>query len=228
MSSASLVAVRLDRLAIDPETPSIRRMAAHDVLWNVELIEQILSCTSPATFICFSKTCRTARTLVNEWTRRIFDVNKHLARFFRDPLTFRAVQASTGTLISGSNALQFLDRTVYEDSDLDLYVAWGAELVVGRYLRSDGYVFAPSDWQGPDFEEEFEDIDWSDDEPHDYNFTPSSSTIGFRVYNFVRPSSHKISYKKVQLVVSQRSPLECVFQFHSSKYALNLLTRSWY
>jgi hypothetical protein len=223
MSSASLVAVRLDRLAIDPETPSIRRMAAHDVLWNVELIEQILPCTSPATFICFSKTCRTARALVNEWTRRVFDINKHLVRFFSDPRAFRALQASTGTLISGSNALQFLDRTVYEDSDLDLYLSVGVELVVGQYLQGEGYAFAPSNSQSPDFEEQILNAQDSDDELSDYWGGSSSDGPVPRVYNFERLSPDRRLRRKVQLVVTEDSPLQRVLKFHSSAFRCYLL-----
>jgi hypothetical protein len=222
MSSASLVTVHLNRLALDPETPSIRRVAAHDVLWNVELIEQILPCTSPATFICFSKTCRTARILVTDWSRRVFDINNHLARFFSDPRAFRALQASTGTLISGSNALQFLDRTIYEDSDLDLYMSSGVELAVGRYLQGDNYTFVTRNSQNTDFEEWVEDVQWSDDEAEDY-WGNTSSSVSLRVYNFVRSSGDKLFHRKIQLVVSERSPLETVLQFHSSTSALDTL-----
>ena len=48
-----------------------------------------------------------------------------LARFFPDPgdvLAFRQLQTELQSLVSGSHALQLLDRTVYQDSDLDLYV----------------------------------------------------------------------------------------------------------
>ena len=60
---------------------------------------------------------------------------KLLSRYFHHPETFRHLQATTGTVISGSSALQFFDRSYYAKSDLDLYVplAWRAK--VGQYLQ---------------------------------------------------------------------------------------------
>ena len=42
-------------------------------------------------------------------------------RYFADPAAFRELQLRTGLIISGSTALQFLDRTTYEGADLDIY-----------------------------------------------------------------------------------------------------------
>ena len=49
-------------------------------------------------------------------------INNHLSRFFPDPIVFRSLQARTANLVSGSNALQFSDRTSYEEADTDVYV----------------------------------------------------------------------------------------------------------
>ncbi|KAG8819209.1 hypothetical protein FRC19_010028, partial [Serendipita sp. 401] len=59
-------------------------------------------------------------------------------------LRFRSIQAETGTLISGSQALQFFDRAHYLDSDLDLYVSCRHTLTVGLFLLSIGYRFEPT------------------------------------------------------------------------------------
>lgn len=48
--------------------------------------------------------------------RVAFDINRCLSRFFTSPSAFRSLQARTGTLISGSIALQFLDRVRYHDT----------------------------------------------------------------------------------------------------------------
>lgn len=78
---------------------------------------------SSATIYRLGSTCHFARRAMKEYTRRAFDIQKHFTRFFTDPITFRCLQARTLAVVSGSNALQFLDRTVYPNSDLDLYVS---------------------------------------------------------------------------------------------------------
>lgn len=55
------------------------------------------------------------------------------------------MQARLAILISGSNALQFLDSTFYPESDLDLYVWEDSVEEVGHWLMEhEGYSFAPS------------------------------------------------------------------------------------
>ncbi|KAF7969313.1 hypothetical protein HWV62_27749 [Athelia sp. TMB] len=97
---------------------------------------------SPAALIKFSRTCQAAYNSVQSWRAKAFAINTHLSRFFLDPIGFRNLQARTGSLISGSNALQFLDRTFYEESDLDLYVHSAHGIEVGIHLMTlEGYVY---------------------------------------------------------------------------------------
>src|SRR5882762_8146146 len=92
------------------------------LLTNHIILQTILTLTSsPVTIIRLSWTCRAVRNIVEWYVQHTFDINRHLSRYFPDPKAFRSVQARTATLIGGSNALQFLDRTVYENADLDLY-----------------------------------------------------------------------------------------------------------
>ncbi|KAF9244263.1 hypothetical protein BU15DRAFT_86164 [Melanogaster broomeanus] len=71
----------------------------------------------------------------------------------RIALTFK-----TSTLISGSNALQFLDRTFYPESDLDIYTHPGHAFEVANFLvESEGYHFVPRDDQDQDWKEEIKD-----------------------------------------------------------------------
>jgi hypothetical protein len=205
----------LEHLSIGSQRASHPR--SHDVLWNVELVEQIFPCTSPATFLCFGKTCKTARALVHDWTRRIFDINRHLSRFFADPRAFRALQARTGTLISGSNALQFLDRIVYEDADLDLYLSRGFELDVGRHLEREGYVFSPSHA----FERSFALAVDAADRGYDSTWAEywnGTDSPPHRVYTFLRPTTMNQPSRKIQLIVSWGTPVESILGFHSSEH----------
>ncbi|KAI0076957.1 hypothetical protein K474DRAFT_1707755 [Panus rudis PR-1116 ss-1] len=83
--------------------------------------------------------------------RRRFDINKFLTRFFDDPLAFRSMQAETGALISGSMALQFLDRSFYPESDLDLYAEQKNSKQIEKWLIEAGYMFQPQKHQPPEF-----------------------------------------------------------------------------
>jgi hypothetical protein len=125
------------------------------------------------------------------------------------------MQAHTGTLISGSNALQFLDRTFYEGSDLDLYVDNINREEVGSYLQSVGYSFKPSNTQSPPFtgvayrrSGRTEIVDPSDD----------IEIYGMRgvagVFNFIKEGSPE---RKIQLITASHSPLEIILNFHSSE-----------
>ncbi|KAG1758073.1 hypothetical protein EDD22DRAFT_784371 [Suillus occidentalis] len=67
----------------------------------------------------------------------------YLSRYFSDPLQFRSLQARTGLVMSGSNALQFVDHTSYPESDLDLYAHPGHLYELMEWLESIGYNLTP-------------------------------------------------------------------------------------
>lgn len=211
--------------------------------WNSDFLDPIFSFSSPKDIIQLSKTCRLARTAIADYIRRAFNINKHLSRYFDNPVDFRSLQARTGTLISGSNALQFFDRSFYPDSDLDLYVPnmWAEE--VGIWMSQHGYVFKPLPAQLPDFfdalrityEPEIltplttqivaprDNIEW-------YRMRGVAS-----VFNFVRPYDdvHPVERNeiegdegdeerpfhglKIQIITATATPLEIILNFHSSK-----------
>lgn len=53
---------------------------------------------------------------------------------------FRALQADSGLLVSASQALQFLRRRYFENSDIDFYVGPGGATPVRAWLETDGYM----------------------------------------------------------------------------------------
>ncbi|KAF8184150.1 hypothetical protein K438DRAFT_1487164, partial [Mycena galopus ATCC 62051] len=83
------------------------------------------------------QTCRRIHSLVKD---ACFDADRLLFPFFgakaRD---FREIQAHTGTIISGSMALQFFNRLTWPNSDLDLYVSLPSASITVLFLVEAGY-----------------------------------------------------------------------------------------
>lgn len=198
--------------------------------------ESLLDHLSARSLVRFSAVCHLSRDLVFAYYRYRFSINQHLARFFEDPVAFRSLQARTGTLISGSNALQFFDRTHYPESDLDIYTYPGYAAEVGMELLKYGYEFVPSWYQtgGTGFEE----VEKLDHPPPSESTGPGNSlqalgdaatdadvfhlqlydVKGMRaVYCFTKGVGKQQPPLRLQLIATSTSPLECILGFHSSK-----------
>jgi hypothetical protein len=122
------------------------------VFKNSDLMHWAFSACEIQEILRFSSINRAMHEIVLSYMMRAFNIDRILSRFFPDPNAFRVLQRQTATLISGSQALQFLDRTFYPESDLDLYLFPGREWDVGRYLLQIGYTFAPHKHQLPTFQ----------------------------------------------------------------------------
>src|SRR5215471_8745599 len=127
-------------------------------------------------------------------------------------------------LISGSFALQFLNRLYYPESDLDIYVNWRYVAEIIRWIQGEGYVFQPQeDIPGETIDSALMRL--AQDTPvlppttmlmealqiEDY------TTMGLcMVFNFENDSK-VISPAKVQIITAARTPIEIILQYHSSK-----------
>lgn len=187
----------------------------HKIAFNNVIQEVILSCLSPIEFLRFGRTCRLVHSIVKRYIKRAFDINRFLARFFPDPVAFRKVQARTGTLLSGSSALQYLDRSSYPESDLDLYVPAQSDVQMIGWLVASGYSFIPATGHASDWREAVAQAKSSAFADHAYG------SDGIRaVFTFSKPSHRDPTTKlKVQCIIAERAPMELVLQFHSSKQA---------
>ena len=212
------------------------RDAAYDALFS--------HCT-PATIHHLSLACRAARRAVSDYNSRAYDINRHFNRFFRDPVAFRRMQMYTGSVVSGSSALQFFDRTLYPDADLDIYADKDQAEIVGKWIMDQagdslsgpgaqmGYNFVPRENQPPDFfaalkaaphqpaQAHPEEVD--EEVPPGY---PEALVSG--VFSFIA-NSHNGHELKVQLILCYEIPIKTILQFHSSECVLylgldNLLT----
>ncbi|KAF7969375.1 hypothetical protein HWV62_27462 [Athelia sp. TMB] len=104
------------------------------------IYEPILDHVPPCTIYSFGRVSKSARTCIENYHLVTFNINRHLATFLPDPIAFRSMQARTGAVISGSNVVQLLDRTYYNEADLDIYVNPGHGYEVGEHMiREQGF-----------------------------------------------------------------------------------------
>ncbi|KAF8176015.1 hypothetical protein BJ912DRAFT_987673 [Pholiota molesta] len=98
---------------------------------------------SAADLYRYARTCRTAHCVVQSYIKRAFQVHTLLERYFTpaEALQFRELQAQVGMFISGSTALQFLDRALYPETGLDLYVERRLRRAVALWLIAIGYTY---------------------------------------------------------------------------------------
>ena len=208
------------RIGLEDEFP---RGLSEAIIASPTIYDLIFDACSPAVLLRFSRTCKAATIAVRSYIRRALNINRLLSRYFDDPVAFRSIQASTGTLISGSTAVQFLGRWFYPDSDLDLYVPMRHSRKLGKWLMDAGYVFSPNTVQDADFFTELLKMV----ESHERNSLSTSKVNTGMVYrmpgvaaifNFLKavgPGSP--DFLKVQIIASLNSPIACIFDFHCSE-----------
>ncbi|EIM84863.1 uncharacterized protein STEHIDRAFT_61050 [Stereum hirsutum FP-91666 SS1] len=212
---------------VSEPNPGLQLPYFEDVFSRRPIYDIILSCLDIADLIRLGRTSKVARAALAEHSIRAYNINRHLRCFFDDPLSFRSLQARTGSLISGSNALQFLDRSFYPGSDLDVYVHPGHTLEVGNWLMNEeGYTFVPKNLQelGSTFEENVEE--W-DPFQRRYNEEEDASSYRGQVYRFSGVfhvySFEKKEVRKVQIVEARESAFTTILSFHST-CVMNLIS----
>ena len=197
----------------------VRVITFSGALLDVDLVlDNIFDFASPGTLFCFKRTCKRAKTAVESYFRRAFNINRHLSQFFDNPHDFRSLQARTCTLISGSNALQFFNRVRYEGSDLDLYAYYEHRLEVGHWLIRNGFAFQPASWQNEDFDIASRNCKHTS-EPDPPGERLKYHTQGvIAVFTFTKDHPEEEDAElKVQVVVALKAPMDVVMDFHSSK-----------
>ncbi|KAJ3769057.1 hypothetical protein FB446DRAFT_791761 [Lentinula raphanica] len=107
------------------------------------------------------RTCHTANIYVSAFQQRAYSIHRILSAYFtRDEVdSFRNLQAVIGMVISGSSALQFFNREVYDTndhrSDLDTYCVLSKGDAVGDWLLSHNYEYQPQRNQLPCFADDW-------------------------------------------------------------------------
>ena len=126
------------------------------------IVEHIFLYLAVGDILRMGRTCTAGRLAVIIFRNDHFSINRHLSHFFHHPLTFRSLQAATGTLISGSSTLQFLNRTLYANSNLDLYTHPSYAKEVRKWLIDvEGYQYLPKLTVDVASFEKVECVEWS-------------------------------------------------------------------
>ena len=190
---------------------------------------------SPGMLQRIARTCRAAREATVDYLTHALSARytRQLARFFpaaSDVSAFRQLQADLQFLVSGSQALQLLGRTVYPESDLDIYVWSHQAKIVGEWLLARGYRYSPYNIPPvrSTFEEALRDMSSLRGEPG-WNHVTTANQYGLPgalgAFNFKKHRSHEIDVTTgedvvttddVQIIVARESPLAAVLHFHSS------------
>ena len=156
-------------------------------------------------------------------------------------LHFRDLQAKTGMVISGSTALQFFERVLYPESDLDLYVEHQYMQPIALWLASIGYIYIPTNNQVVSEQHGINNpaISISATYPTleevlkvESPERPAYPTIGqyprifFRSINMGNINAITIlkfekgnelhEHRTIQITACPRSPVEMILNFHSS------------
>lgn len=189
------------------------------------IYDTLFAYLSPASIFRTARTCHIARQASIDYQSRAFDIHRHLKRFFVDPVGFRVLQAQTGAVISGSNALQFLDRDIYPDSDLDIFVNIGNALDVCSWIAQsagNGYSFEPNETQQAEGSFTYSDVIEKFGVHHerdrvfiDLDMNHYERSAAYSVINFTSTVGFT-GTRKVQVIVTSSTPMAKILTFHSS------------
>ncbi|KAK7682806.1 hypothetical protein QCA50_014190 [Cerrena zonata] len=185
------------------------------VLINDLIYDIVFSECTPASILRLARTCKSAHAAVKYYMQRAFKIDRILSRFFTSPLAFRQLQARTGSLISGSAALQFFDRSYYPESDLDIYVPFKHRIEVGLFLFKEGYQFEPGRGQDDGFHATLSVDRRADFDEYDFRGVHAVLTF---VKNWVDGTA-----TKAQMIVAISTPMEAILGFHST-CVMNLIS----
>ncbi|KZV93094.1 hypothetical protein EXIGLDRAFT_717624 [Exidia glandulosa HHB12029] len=121
----------------------LTRDAGLKLLTSPPVFDALYEYCGPGTLCRVAKTCNGAHQAVDNYLTHTLNATRLFARFFglQDALEFRRLQAQLEFIVSGSQALQLLGRTVYPKSDLDIYVFPLDAERLGHWLIAHGYQY---------------------------------------------------------------------------------------
>ncbi|PPQ96722.1 hypothetical protein CVT26_010275 [Gymnopilus dilepis] len=172
--------------------------------------------------ISLSKTSSALHSAYTFYAKEAWDPTKRFASWFKNPAAFRRLLSRTNSVISGSFALQFFDRSYYPTGDMDIYLRVAGADEVCRWLTRQDYTYVRQNKTYPHV--------ISRDRVHfDRAVRNLSSSVSplLAVYNFERKlelSKTESIVRHVQVIVVDTDPIEHIlFDFHST-VVMNFIT----
>ncbi|KAJ7629947.1 hypothetical protein DFH06DRAFT_1140705 [Mycena polygramma] len=108
------------------------------LLTDIEL-ELVLSYWAPNDVLKAAGLSRIMRGVVEHYKNIVWNIDRHLRRWFLDPIGFRRKLKMCGGVVSGSQIVQFFDRTLYPKSDMDVFMRVGGVYLMGTWLATQRY-----------------------------------------------------------------------------------------
>lgn len=180
------------------------------VLTDSSITTVLFGFCSAVVLVQLLKTSRRLRNAVQAYIAQAFTVDRVISRYFEDPLSFRSMQARTATIISGSAALQFFNRSSYSTSDLDLYVPMLGAGNLTRFIIENGYTFVPHLGQNQTLRDALEESAvplWMEDQ--------YSATRGIAgVFSFTKISNG--DELTIQVIAAFHATVDIILHYHSS------------
>ena len=169
---------------------------------TVELWHAIFDMLPIQDLLSNSLTCTCMRAYVRGYWHSAFNLPRLLHHFIphESVPAFRTLLQTTGGIISGSVALQYLDRRTFQQADLDIYVVQDKWTEVIEWLLCHGLVSVNAEDSKL---EDSEEVDVAE------GYTGRSDVESVVDFN------NKQTARIVQVVSTKRNPVYAVLQFHS-------------
>lgn len=129
---------------------------------NMDNVIRMLSFWHIETLVAAQRASRTLNAFVATYRQEAWDIDRHFTRWFPDAVEFRQVLGASKGVVGGSNVLQFFDRSVYQSSDLNIFVPVTGLYVLGNWLN-DIYTYQPENGGHKIFEQAAMDFSSNND-----------------------------------------------------------------
>lgn len=184
---------------------------------RIDLINDALfAYLSPLELARMAKVSRIFHAAIAAYIAHAYHPCRLLSGFFQDIPSFRALQARTGSLISGRSALHFLDRSLYPSDPLDLFIYFHHRREVVSWILHAGYVFLPA----PD---QSSDVDFAVTAGIlQETASTTAGVCGVLSFGLGGPKSSKL----VRVVVAMRTPIEVILLSQTSEFTCHIANGS--
>jgi len=194
----------------------------------IEIFVRLFSFFSIKRIHAMRRTSKSLHGVCQAYISIVWDMGQRFQNWFDDAGDFRRILYEANAVISGSQALQYFDRSYYPESDMDIFVRVGGAGIISHWLLDQSYA---------------QNVD-----PPSYSYSilrskitalvgrcvqdkSSSNRPLLGVMNFIKKKDGKLltesddltsytAYYRVQVVVVDIEPVNYIlYEFHSSIFA---------